>query len=311
MQVRKKDTGQLYALKILKKSMLIERNQIEHTMSERNIMQSLQHPFVVSLHFAWQTPEKLYLALEYVNGGELFTHLKNEGRFSEERVQLYVAELACVIGHLHSFEIVYRDLKPENILLDADGHIKITDFGLSKQFKAPDETTETFCGTPEYLAPEILQGKGHGKAVDWWSLGTLHYEMLTALPPFYSQNTSVMYQRILGGTLTFPDIVAEDARSLIEGFLDRNPETRLGSGPDGFENVKAHPYFADLDWDRVESRDYQPAFVPPVKGEDDTSQVDPVFTSEPVRDTPVQSSELAGASDGFAGFTFVGDSALK
>ncbi|KNC52144.1 AGC protein kinase [Thecamonas trahens ATCC 50062] len=315
MQVRKKDTGQVMALKILKKSMLIERNQVEHTMSERQIMHKISHPFIVNLLYAFQTPEKLYLVMEYVNGGELFFHLKNEGRFSEERVKLYVAELSCALGHLHSFDIVYRDLKPENILLDHEGHIKITDFGLSKQFESPNETTETFCGTPEYLAPEILQGKGHGKGVDWWSLGTLMYEMLTGLPPFYSQNVNVMYQKILGGTLTFPDIISADAREVLEGMLNRDPDARLGSGPSGFEDVKKQVFFADLDWDRVLTRAYEPEFVPKVVGDDDTSQVDPVFTAEPVVDTPVQSSDIAAASDAnaFGGFTFVGgdDSVLK
>eukprot|EP01102_Stenamoeba_stenopodia_P008101 TRINITY_DN2301_c0_g1_i3.p1 TRINITY_DN2301_c0_g1~~TRINITY_DN2301_c0_g1_i3.p1 ORF type:complete len:296 (-),score=67.21 TRINITY_DN2301_c0_g1_i3:548-1435(-) len=179
LQVRKKDTGKIYAMKVLRKEAIVQRKQVAHTKAEKSILAKIQHPFIVGLHYAFQTEEKLYMVLDFVNGGELFFHLKREGKFSEQRVRIYAAEIACALSHLHSFGIVYRDLKPENILLDSEGHICITDFGLSKEIQSED--THTFCGTPEYLAPEILKGQGHGTPVDWWSLGTLIYEMLTGL----------------------------------------------------------------------------------------------------------------------------------
>jgi len=194
MQVKKKDDGQIYAMKVLRKEAIIARKQVDHTRAEKAILQKIEHPFIVKLNYAFQTEDKLYMVLDFVNGGELFFHLKKEGKFSEERVRLYSAEIALALHHLHSRDIVYRDLKPENILIDADAHICITDFGLSKEIIS-DEVTHTFCGTPEYLAPEVLKGQGHGCPVDWWSLGTLIYEMLTGLPPFYSQNINIMYQK--------------------------------------------------------------------------------------------------------------------
>merc|ERR1712100_639114 len=216
MQVKKKDDGQIYAMKVLRKEAIIARKQVDHTRAEKAILQKIDHPFIVKLNYAFQTEEKLYMVLDFVNGGELFFHLKKEGKFSEERVRLYSAEIALALHHLHSRDIVYRDLKPENILIDADGHICITDFGLSKEISS-DEVTHTFCGTPEYLAPEVLKGQGHGCPVDWWSLGTLIYEMLTGLPPFYSQNINIMYQKILNGELRFPETMSPDACSLLEG----------------------------------------------------------------------------------------------
>jgi len=243
--------------------------------------------------------------LDYVNGGELFFHLKKEGKFSEDRVRLYSAEIASALLHLHSFDIVYRDLKPENILLDSAGHICITDFGLSKEIKQ-EEGTQTFCGTPEYLAPEVLKGAGHGCPVDWWSLGTLIYEMLTGLPPFYSQNINIMYQKILHGELRFPPYISEDAVSLLEGLLERDPEARLQG-----EAIKSHPFFADIDWQDLFDKKIEPEFKPPVKSKDDISQIDTCFTSEQAVDSVVEGSAINTAEVGFEGFTYVGDSAMN
>ena len=219
MQVRKKDDGQIYAMKVLRKEAIIARKQVDHTRAEKAILQKIRHPFIVKLNYAFQTEDKLYMVLDFVNGGELFFHLKNEGKFSEERIRLYAAEISLALNHLHSMDIVYRDLKPENILIDSDGHICITDFGLSKEITPEEGATHTFCGTPEYLAPEVLKGQGHGCPVDWWSLGTLIYEMFTGLPPFYSQNINIMYQKILNGELRFPDFMSPDASDLLEGVI--------------------------------------------------------------------------------------------
>jgi len=310
MQVKKKDTGKIYAMKVLQKEAIINRNQVIHTRSEKSILQQVQHPFIVGLHYAFQTKDKLYMILDYVNGGELFFHLKHEGKFSESRVKFYTAEISLALAHLHELGIVYRDLKPENILLDCDGHIVITDFGLSKQMMVPpsgdtsEATTHTFCGTPEYLAPEVLRGQGHGTPVDWWSLGTLVYEMLTGLPPFYSANTNVMYQKILSSELRFPPEMSGDCRSFLSGLLERDPEKRM----DG-EDVMKHPWLSSIDWDKLLKKQIPAPWKPPVSSEADTTQIDRAFLAEPVKDTPPTNgaapiSKLNAPDNQFEGFTF-------
>jgi len=312
MQVKKKDSGKIYAMKVLRKEAIIARKQVAHTKAEKSILQKIQHPFIVRLHYAFQTKDKLYMILDFINGGELFFHLKKEGRFTEARVKFYAAQITCAIAHLHSLGIVYRDLKPENILLDSNGNVTITDFGLSKEIKQ-DEGTHTFCGTPEYLAPEVLKGQGHGMAVDWWSLGTLIYEMLTGLPPFYSQNINIMYQKILNGELRFPSYVSPDGQSLLEGLLTRDVDRRLGSGPDGSNNVKKHSFFKDIDFDKMERKELDAPFKPRVKDADkDTSQIDDCFKQEPVKDSVVENSlsETMMRENDFNGFTFTTENTL-
>jgi len=239
LQVMKKDNKKIFAMKVLRKDTIRARNQVEHTKTERNILQRFRHPFIVELHYAFQTEDKLYMVLDFVNGGELFSHLKREKRFKEERAKLYAAEVLVALGYLHEMDIVYRDLKPENILLGADGHIKVTDFGLSKEQVTDADSTYTFCGTPEYMAPEILMDQGHGKPVDWWSFGILVYEMLTGLPPFYSRNKKEMYFKILKCELRFPQDIGADAKDLIQSLLKREPGQRLGSSDDA-EEIKKH-----------------------------------------------------------------------
>eukprot|EP01133_Synstelium_polycarpum_P003623 gene3623-4151_t len=311
MQVKKKDDQKIYAMKVLRKDAIIARKQVNHTKSEKNILQGISHPFIVNLHFAFQTRDKLYMILDFVNGGELFFHLKREGRFSEPRVKLYAAEIVSALAHLHQQDIVYRDLKPENILLDSDGHICITDFGLSKKIENTDGTF-TFCGTPEYLAPEVLNGHGHGCAVDWWSLGTLLYEMLTGLPPFYSQNVSMMYQKILNGELKIPSYITPEAKSLLEGLLTREVDKRLGSKSGS--DVKNHPWFKNIDWEKLDRKEIEVHFKPKVKSGNDISQIDPVFTQERPMDSLVEGGTLTDTvskDNSFEGFTYVADSILK
>lgn len=312
MQVKKKDTGKIYAMKVLRKEAIIARKQVAHTKAEKSILQRIQHPFIVQLHYAFQTKDKLYMILDYINGGELFFHLKKDGRFSEQRVRFYAAQITCAIAHLHSLGIVYRDLKPENILLDSEGNVCITDFGLSKEIN-PVEGTHTFCGTPEYLAPEVLKGQGHGTAVDWWSLGTLIYEMLTGLPPFYSQNLNIMYQKILSSELRFPSYVTSDAQNLLEGLLNRDPEKRLGSGTDGAMNIKRHAFFREIDWNLLENKKLETPFKPKVRDAQDISQIDTTFTAEKPTDSVVE-SEIPSAmqkENNFDGFTFVSTSTME
>jgi serum/glucocorticoid-regulated kinase 2 len=202
-------------MKIIKKAHIVSRSEVSHTLAERNVLAKINHPFIVPLKYSFQSPEKLYLVLAFVNGGELFFHLQNEGKFTEDRAKFYVAELLCALDCLHEFNIIYRDLKPENILLDYTGHIALCDFGLCKLEMKEGQKTNTFCGTPEYLAPELLLNKGYTKVVDWWTLGILLFEMLTGLPPFYDENTNEMYKKILTDDLIIPDEISRHARDLL------------------------------------------------------------------------------------------------
>ena len=313
MLVRKKGTTDIYAMKVLKKEAVIRRNQVTHTKTETHILKQIRHPFLTRMHFAFQSEGKLYMVLNYLPGGELFYRLKREGRFSVERVRLYAAEIGLGLGHLHSLDMIYRDLKPENILLDEVGHICLTDFGLSKESVATVNAAKTFCGTPEYLAPEILQGVGHGKPVDWWSLGTLVFEMLTGLPPFYSRNINHMYEKILKAELRCPSYLPSDVKGLIEGLLIRDPVKRLGSGPGDIKELEANAFFKDLDFKKVEAKEYTPIYKPNIGNLTDTGNFDPQFTAELPVDSVVDSSALAGQGNTFEGFTYNpnDDSALK
>ena len=307
MQVRKRDTSRIYALKIIRKAHIISRSEVTHTLAERTVLAQVNSPFIVPLKFSFQSPDKLYLGLAFVNGGELFHHLQREGRFSEERSRFYAAELFCALEHLHSFNVIYRDLKPENILLDYTGHIALCDFGLCKLNMGDQETTNTFCGTPEYLAPELLLGRGYTKAVDWWTLGVLLYEMLTGLPPFYSEDVNEMYRKILNDPLIFPHDVQYEARDILVRLLQRNPKERLGSLANGVADIKNHPFFTKhIDWDLLLAKKVQPPFKPGVASAFDTSNFDPEFTNEPAMDSVVDDSHMISdaVQEQFAGFSY-------
>lgn len=264
MQVMKKDTGRIYALKVIRKAHIISRSEVAHTLAERSVLAQINNPFITPLKFSFQNPDKLYFVLAFVNGGELFHHLQREQRFDINRSRFYTAELLCALECLHGFKVIYRDLKPENILLDYTGHIALCDFGLCKLDMKDEDRTNTFCGTPEYLAPELLLGQGYTKTVDWWTLGVLLYEMLTGLPPFYDENTNEMYRKILQDPLQFPgpEIVPAAAKDLLQRLLDRNPERRLGAN--GAAEIKAHHFFANIDWRKLLQRKYEPSFKPNV-----------------------------------------------
>ncbi|OZJ01583.1 Serine/threonine-protein kinase gad8 [Bifiguratus adelaidae] len=302
-QVRKRDTNRIYAMKVIRKAHIISRSEVTHTLAERTVLAQINNPFIVPLKFSFQTPEKLYLVLAFINGGELFHHLQMEGRFEDERAKFYTAELLCALECLHGFNVIYRDLKPENILIDYNGHIALCDFGLCKLNMGEAETTNTFCGTPEYLAPELLMGTGYTKAVDWWTLGVLLYEMMTGLPPFYDENTSEMYRKILQDELRFPDDMGESAKSLLKGLLTRDPNTRLGNN--GSQDIKSHPFFASIDWRRLMQKKLQPPFKPSVESAFDTSNFDEEFTSEVPLDSVVDDSHLSKTlQEQFKGFTY-------
>ena len=309
MQVKKKDTGEIFAMKILQKDKVLEKHQLEHTKAERHILQAVQHPFTVHLRFAFQSESKLYMVLDYVNGGELFFHLQNSVRFSEVRARLYGAEILLALGHLHKLGVIYRDLKPENILLDKDGHVRLTDFGLAKQ-NISDNKTYTFCGTPEYLAPEVVTSEGHGRGVDWWSLGTLIYEMMNGLPPFYDPNMTEMYKKIMHSPLNFPSFFSANAMDLLSKLLERNPEKRLGSGEGDVEEIKAHPFSESIDWEKLYNRDVDTPFKPKVGSDTDVQNFDSCFTNEIARDSIVAPTKPEKNAN-FDGFTFMPDGPLK
>mmetsp|Transcript_4131 Transcript_4131/g.6212 ORF Transcript_4131/g.6212 Transcript_4131/m.6212 type:complete len:474 (-) Transcript_4131:134-1555(-) len=310
LQVRKKDTSKIYAMKVLNKKTILERDEVEHTKAEKNILQKLVHPFLVNLNYSFQTKDKLYFIMDYVNGGELFFHLQKDKRFEEVRVRFYCAQIVCGLEYLHSAGVLYRDLKPENLLLTGDGHICMTDFGISKEgLLSDDARTATFCGTPEYLAPEVLEGNGYGKAVDWWSFGTLMFEMLTGLPPFYSQDVQQMYSKIMNAKLEIPSHISPEASDLLSKLLVRDPDARLTKP----EDIKSHPFFKEIDWDKLVAKELEPPFIPPVTDVESTEMVDPTFTNEePVLSVTADSAIPAGAGTDFDGFTYVAqDDALN
>lgn len=279
--------GKIYAMKVLRKSELIKRNQVGHTVMERKIMSSIDHPFIVGLKYSFQTASKLVMISDYCCGGEIFFHLKKFRSFSEAMVRFYAAELVAAIGHLHERNIIYRDLKPENILLDGTGHVRLTDFGLSKTNCTNLTGARTFCGTPEYLAPEMLISRKkkteYGKAVDWWSLGTLMYEMLTGWPPFFDRNIEQMCTKIMKSPLKFPSHfgLSFEVKSLISALLERDPTYRIGSRPGaGVEDIKSHVFFASVDWSQLEMRNIKPPFKPRVRSPTDIQNFDREFTKE-------------------------------
>ncbi|CAG8565754.1 5562_t:CDS:2 [Acaulospora morrowiae] len=296
---------------LIKNSILLGYAKVNHTLAERTVLAKINNPFIVPLKFSFQSPEKLYLVLAFVNGGELFYHLQREGRFDEQRSKFYAAELLCALECLHDFNVVYRLVFNQNVVEmeqrvphnDYSGHIALCDFGLCKLNMTESETTNTFCGTPEYLAPELLLGQGYTKTVDWWTLGVLLFEMLTGLPPFYDDNTNEMYRKILQDELRFPEEVGSEARSLLTGLLTRDPNQRLGNN--GAQEIKEHPFFASIDWKKLIQKKVQPPFKPSVKSAIDTSNFDPEFTSETPRDSYVNDSQLSDTIQRqFWGFTF-------
>ncbi|KAI4873844.1 hypothetical protein NFI96_018838, partial [Prochilodus magdalenae] len=306
--VKEKASGTYYAMKILKKEVIIANgceysDEVAHTLTESRVLKNTRHPFLTSLKYSFQTKDRLCFVMEYVNGGELFFHLSRERVFSEDRTRFYGAEIVSALDYLHSAKIVYRDLKDaahrtlptgrcpqdaahrtttdvdwqhpvgtvlwapscdqrlENLMLDKDGHIKITDFGLCKEGITDAATMKTFCGTPEYLAPEVLEDNDYGRAVDWWGLGVVMYEMMCGRLPFYNQDHEKLFELILMEEIKFPRTLSADAKSLLSGLLIKDPNKRLGGGPDDAKEIMRHSFFSALDWQDV----YDKKLVPPFK----------------------------------------------
>ncbi|EUD64870.1 AGC protein kinase [Plasmodium inui San Antonio 1] len=281
--VKHTQNNKLYAMKILRKENIISRNQLEHTKIERNVLKCVSHPFIVKLYYTFQTSKKLYFILEYCPGGELFFHLSKMRELTEEAVIFYMAEIILALQYLHKLNIIYRDVKPENVLLDEMGHIRLTDFGLSKEGISDNNSAKSLCGTPEYLAPEIIDQCGHGKAVDWWSLGIMLYEMLTGKLPFNSSNRTVLFKRIKHETLRYPCFLSPDAVDLLKKLFEKNPKKRLGSGATDAEEIKNHPFFKNVNWDDVLNKKVKPPFKPPLFDQMDLQNFDKEFLGMPLR----------------------------
>mmetsp|Transcript_50549 Transcript_50549/g.130289 ORF Transcript_50549/g.130289 Transcript_50549/m.130289 type:complete len:389 (-) Transcript_50549:505-1671(-) len=301
---KRKETEEIFAIKIMRKKvrsflfadvepylllkMLMRKDRIRHVKSEREVLESVDHPFIIRLRHAFQTSSKLYLVMDFIPGGDLYFHINKEenGYFSEDRARFYAAELVLALDYLHQSHIIYRDLKLENIILDEAGHIKLVDFGLCKDNVEQSEIATSYVGTAEYLAPEMITREGHNRSLDWWGLGIILYEMLVGIPPFYSPDTKVMKAAILKGKIRFPPHISFEARSLVEKLLARKAEDRLGAGKGGAEEIKRHPFFLPIDWHKLETKDVRPPFVPPLSSGLDTSQFDPTFTGQTPHDSP-------------------------
>jgi len=268
---RDKTTRDYYALKVLAIHDIIRLKQVDHVKNEKRILQEIRHPFLVSLLWSTKDSNYLYMLFPYICGGELFSYLRSAGRFSSPVTLFYTAEIVSCLEYLHSLDIVYRDLKPENLLLDRDGHLKIVDFGFAKRVT---DRTWTLCGTPEYLAPEIIQSKGHNRAVDWWALGILVYEMLAGYPPFFDDNPFSIYEKILAGKIEWPRHVDAVAKDLIKKLLVPDRTKRLGNMKNGAEDVRRHRYFRSVDWQEVHCRQLKPPILPKVSYEGDTRNFD-------------------------------------
>jgi len=271
----------LYAMKCLKKSQIKRENKVRHIMNERQILTQVQHPFIVKMHWAFQTEHYLFMVMEFCAGGEIFYHMNKVQRFSEKVAKFYFSEIVLALEYLHANNIFYRDLKPENILLDEDGHIKLADFGISRiNFTERDRST-SFCGSPEYMSPEMLkQDRVHGRQVDFYALGALLYEMLTGLPPHFSENRDEMYKRIIHNQVDYPRYLSPMARSMLKALLVKNPDQRLGIHF-GVKEIKDHPFCRDIDWDAV----LEKRTIPPIRPSLRYSNFDPEYTSMPVRFT--------------------------
>ncbi|KAF0683525.1 Aste57867_24382 [Aphanomyces stellatus] len=300
-------TKKLYAMKMLNKANIVKRKQVEHTRTERRVLGYTKHPFIVGLHYAFQTPQRLYFVLDYCPGGELFYHLTRMKKLPEHMACYYAAEIALALEHLHSLGVVYRDLKPENILLTKDGHVKLADFGLAKEGITDGVNgTNSLCGTPEYLPPEILDRLGHGTAVDWWNLGMVLYEMLTGLPPWYTNDRQKLFDRLRSARLHFPPYVSRKAESLIRCLLNRNPAERLGAR--GAHEVKAHPFFDSIDWPALLALKMPPPFRPcrTTANEETPLNFEAEFTRLPLPSVEIveKAARDRSTSDTFSGFAY-------
>eukprot|EP00092_Neocalanus_flemingeri_P073819 GFUD01091178.1.p1 GENE.GFUD01091178.1~~GFUD01091178.1.p1 ORF type:complete len:599 (+),score=155.36 GFUD01091178.1:62-1858(+) len=317
LMVELKSTKRIYAMKVIKKELVTDDEDIDWVQTEKHVFETASnHPFLVGLHSCFQTASRLFFVIEFVRGGDLMFHMQRQRRLPEEHARFYSAEICLALNYLHERGIIYRDLKLDNVLLDHEGHIKLTDYGMCKEGIRTGDTTSTFCGTPNYIAPEILRAEDYGFSVDWWALGVLLYEMLAGRSPFDivgatdnpDQNTEdYLFQVILEKTIRIPRSLSVKAASILKGFLNKNPADRLGCHRDsGFMEIMTHPFFKTIEWELLEQKQIPPPYRPRLESERDLANFPPEFTDEPVQLTPDDPS-IIGKIDQteFDGFEYV------
>jgi len=300
--VKKRNNGKYYAMKSLLKTHLVELASTKAVLTEKKKVLQNNHPFLVHLHYAFQTDDKIYLVMDFISGGDLFYHITQEVKFPEDKARFLIAEVALAIDYLHQNGIIYRDLKPENILIDKEGHVAVADFGISKQLSPNEDQTGTVVGTPAYLAPEILQGKMYGSEIDWWSTGCVLYEMLVGVSPFYHKSTAVMGSAILQAKIPFEGVtLSSTSMSIIKAFITLDPKQRLGYGPTGMKDVQANPFFKAIKWDNLLLKKIPSPFKVVVKSDHDVSNFDQ-FDNKPTEAPQVDHNLKAVLEDTFINF---------